>query len=67
MRLNPVLGLQVCLSNLAGHSVLDTPSQNVKDNIIGTSCGGIQVSGAHETMMGGRVVFCVVIAKVGAN
>ena len=35
--------------------------------MIGKSCVGIQVIVAHETMMGGRVVFCVVVAKVGAT
>ena len=27
----------------------------------------MQVSGSHETVMGGRVAFCVVFAKVGAT
>ena len=36
-------------------------------HVIGKSCGGMQVSGAYETMMGRRLVFCVVVAKVGAT
>ena len=31
------------------------------------SCGGMQVSGAHEMIMGVWVVFFVVVAKVGAT
>ena len=65
--LNPFLGLQVQLSEPGGHSGLDTPSQNVRDHVIGKSCGEMQVSGANGTLMGGWVVFCVLVAKVGAN
>ena len=61
------MGLQVRLSEPFRHSGLDTPLQNVRDRVIGKSCGGMQISGAHETMMDGRVVFCVVVAKVGAT
>ena len=65
--LNPDLGLKVQLSKPDGHSGLDTPSQNLRDHVIGKSCGGMQVIGAHKTMMGRLVVFCVVVAKVGAT
>ena len=37
------------------------------DHVIGKSCGGMQVSGAHEMIMVGKVVFCVVVSKVGAT
>ena len=39
----------------------------MRDHVIGKGCCGMQVSGVHETMMGGRVVFCVIVAKVGAT
>ena len=65
--LKTVLGLEVQLSNLGRYSGLDTPSQDMRYHVIGKSCGGMQVSGAHQTMMGGRVVFCVVVAKFDAT
>ena len=37
------------------------------DHVIGKSCGGMQVSGAHEMIMVGKVLFCVVVSKVGAT
>ena len=61
------MGLKVQLSKPDGHSGLDTPSQNLRDHVIGKSCGGMKVSGEHETMMGRRVVFCVLVAKVSAT
>ena len=39
----------------------------MRDHGIGKSCGGMQLSGVHEKMLGGRVVFCVLVAKVGAT
>ena len=39
----------------------------MRDHVIVKNCGGMQVSRAHETMMGGWVMFCVVVAKVGAT
>ena len=65
--LNTVIGLQVCLSDPGRNRGLDTTLQNVRDHVIGKSCGGIQVSGLHETMMGERVVFCVIVSKVDAT
>ena len=64
---NSVLGLQVQLINTGSHSGLDTPSQNLIYHMIGKSCGGMKVNGLHKTMMGGRVVFSVEVAKVGAT
>ena len=55
------------MSEPGRHSGLDTPSQNMRDHVIGKSCGGMQVSGAYETIMGIRMVFCVVVAKVCAT
>ena len=49
------------------NSGLETTLQNVRDHVIGKSCGEMQVSGANGNLMGGRVVFCVLVAKVGAN
>ena len=48
-------------------SGLETPWNNVRDHFIGKSCGEMQLSGAHETVMGRRLMVCVVFAKVGAT
>ena len=34
---------------------------------IGKSCGGMQVSGAHETLMDRMLMFSAVVAKVGST
>ena len=52
---------------MGGQGEIDTPSHNVRDHVIDKSCGRMQVSGVHETAVGGRVVFCVVVAKVGVT